>query len=102
MYALMLAGSNNTLTLVQVAVAIVWLLAVWEAIPNPQISTIDKSLCVLVMIPLLHIEGIGAILSIPGLMTVLAASIHTASGAIWVGGGISIYATLSRKPELRF
>lgn len=99
-YALILAGTNNVLTFIKVAVAIVWLLAVWEAIPNPKNSIFVKGLCVLAIIPLLHIEGAGVILSFQGMIDVGAASVHTASGAIWFGGGLSIYGLLSRKPEL--
>ncbi|MEK8131610.1 hypothetical protein WMW72_27255 [Paenibacillus filicis] len=100
LYVIILAGSNNSLTVVKAVIAIMWLLAAWGAIPYAKSSTIVKGLCALVMVPLLHIEDVGSILSIPGMIAVLAASIHTVSGAIWAGGGISIYTALALKPEL--
>lgn len=100
LYAIILTGSNNTLMLVKVTVAVIWLLISWKAIPHPKISSAIKGLCALVIIPLLHIENVQTFLSLQGVISVLAASIHTAAGAIWFGGGISIYAALSRKPEL--
>jgi hypothetical protein len=100
LYALMLAGSNNSLTIIKVAVAIVWLLAVWEIFTPAKLSTVLKTLCALVLVPLLHMESVGAFLSITGTIAVLVSSIHTASLAVWIGGGVSVYAALARKPEL--
>lgn len=100
LYALILTDSGNTMTIVKVAIAIVWLLAAWEMIPQSKISTATKGLCAAVMVPFIHMESIGTLLSIPGLVALLITSIYTVSGAVWVGGGISIYAALARKPEL--
>lgn len=100
LYAMIFAGSNNTLTLVRVTIAIIWLLVAWKAIPHSEISSILKGLCALLIIPLLHIENVQTFLSLQGVVLVLLDSIHTASGAIWFGGGISFYAALARKPEL--
>ena len=100
LYALMLTGSNTTLAIVNVVFAIVWLLVAWgESLP-PQISTYIRGMCALALILFLHAKGIETVLSMEGIFTLLLSSIDTLSGAIWVGGGLSIYMALARKPEL--
>lgn len=100
LYALLLAGSNNALSLVKVAIAIVWLLVVWKTSPQSKASDYIKGLCALALIMLLHAEEAGALLPVQGMIALVVDSVHTAAGAIWIGGGLSLYTAIARKSEL--
>ncbi|NMO94398.1 hypothetical protein [Paenibacillus lemnae] len=99
LYIIMLTASNNTLTLVKITFAIIWLLIVWEEKPYSKFLNYMRALCALILVIFLHEESIQASMSLEGLISVLAASIQITASAIWFGGALSTHAALSWKTE---
>lgn len=99
LYALVFGTLDNALAVAQSLVAVVWLLAAWGMIPSEVWSQRVKALCALAFVGML-LEPVAADLSIAGVYAIVGTALYVAAGAVWGGGGLALYLSLIRKPQM--